>query len=97
MTCIITGCAAVNEVEGVWCWGDLFQIGGAYILHATTKKIDSKDAILWHNIEDLGERRALLLDDRAQWWERRGVIVVSSFGTRGAQLNQAARAYLNLP
>lgn len=95
MTCIITGCAAIDEERGLYVWGDLFQIAGSYILKSLAGK-DGKTQ--WRSKEELVARpgiKAMVMDAHCRYFEAPGIIVAPSFGFGGAILNGPARDYLS--
>lgn len=87
--CIITGCSLVRG--GSWVHGDLHEEGGCYIFNAVlnTSKGLAQGEAAW---EYDGEPQDLkVVEIRGNYFERRGVIVVSK---AYARLNDAALHYL---
>lgn len=91
MTCIITGCALVDERESRCVWGDLHKIGDCFVFNAV---LDHHECA-WQYGAPLHDHLKQLVvggDTPANaWFERRGIIVVpENFAT----LNRPAREYL---
>lgn len=85
--CIITGCDLQVKSGGMWCHGDLWVEGDCYIFNACVEGGE----VLWVYSEyDEGGR--LLTIDYGEYFERRGVIVVSK---ACAYLNSQAREYIH--
>lgn len=86
MKCLITGCDLVDDNTGYWVHGDLHEVGGAYVFNCCLK--DGEAA--WTRGRYPAGRR-LCVCTGAQFFERRGVLVVAA---KDAQLNAEAAAYV---
>ena len=91
MTCLITGCALVDDVQQRAVWGDLHRIGDVYVFNAV---LDANREAAWQEGDDAhcpNVMKQLVLArsfPEAAYFERRGVVIVH---TSQASLNQAAQ------
>lgn len=89
LTCLITGCCLILPHEEKAAWGDLHCLDGhTYIFNAT---LNHKGETHWEYPEFFVGRPALTVHQHAQYFERRGVIVVSD---DSSELNLVASQYL---
>lgn len=92
MTCIIAGCALVDDGANRTVWGDLWRIGDAWVFNAVP---GPKGEAAWqYGAPVPNTMRQLVIDQNARvsnYFERRGVIVLAE---KEAKLNPAAEAYL---
>ena len=94
MTCIIIGCAFVDEARQRCVWGDLHQIDGVYVFNAV---LNPKGEAAWQYSDDFvvpEVTKQVILNETCpdfDYFERRGVIIVNRIF---AKLNTAARKYL---
>lgn len=88
MTCLITGCALVDEANDRCVWGDLHQVGGeTFVFNAV---LNEKGEAAWQYGDPIPDvTRQILLTPRAECFERRGVLVFDS-----ACFNRAAALFL---
>ena len=84
--CLITGCWLYSRSREMKVWGDLHQMGAAYIFNAVLDQDGEAD---WDFEELPVESKALIMV--GDYFERRGVIVVSA---QAAFLNDEALEYL---
>lgn len=94
MSCIITGCALVDEAHSRWRWGDLHQVGSAFVHYCIQARNEYEG---WNEqVEDLPKHfgfkyKALTIWPHASPFMRGGVVVVAALD---ASLNPAATEYL---
>ena len=85
--CVITGCGLSDGLA--WNWGDLHRFGGVWIFHGASH------TTTWLSYDSpvrLRDEKALIVEPECSYFERRGVFVLSTTGTR---LNARAQEYLN--
>lgn len=91
MTCIITGCALVDDRQGRCVWGDLHEIGESYVFNAV---LDHGETAWQHGAPVHDHMKQLVIADKCPadaWFERRGVFVLAK---QWGELNRPAREYL---
>ncbi len=85
MTCIITGCTAMNR-EGAWVGGDLFRIGDCYVFNSILN--DETGQTAWRYQGTPFYSKLIVLK---YYFERRGVLVAK---VTDCDLNTAAEEYI---
>lgn len=94
MSCLITGCALVDPAHNRWRWGDLHQVGSAFV-HYCIQARNEYDA--WQEgTESLPvhfgfKYKALYIHEHGMPFMRGGVVVVAALD---ASLNSTATEYL---
>lgn len=68
-SCKITGCDFLDPAQGRWAHGDLHRVGDCWVFNAVLRKGETA----WTQTGAIGPLRIAALAD---WWERRGVLVV---------------------
>lgn len=94
-TCIITGCALVDEKENKVAWGDLYWKDNVLIFNATLNEDCSTNWMYsshrHYNWTMAPSNKKLFLRDAATIYEKRGVIV---FTAADVEVNYSVRLYL---
>lgn len=86
MTCIITGCALVEEDSSCWCWGDLHVVGESYVFVAVPERGDP-----WNFGSEMPGDRAVSISGLTETDCHRNVFV---FPKNQATLSDAAKEYV---
>lgn len=94
MTCLIIGCALVDDVQQRAVWGDLHRIEDVYVFNAV---LNPDREAAWQEGDDAycpNVMKQLVLArscPASAYFELRGVVIVH---TSQANLNQAAQDYI---
>lgn len=86
--CVITGCVLVASNEEKYAYGDLHQIGKAYVFNACLNDKGQPD---WYWDADYRDDAKIVSVDSNEFFEKRGVIV---FNKADARLNDAATVHI---